>query len=190
MIKYFCQGRHNIQHNDTQHNDTQHNNKNVTLSITALGTQYCYAECHLSSVFFMLSVTNKLIMPSVVILSVTNKPIKLSVVMLSVIMLSVTNKAIMLSVVMLSAVMLIVIMLIVTNKAIRLSVVMLSVIMLSVTNKPIMLSVVMLSVVAPYQDDVDFLVVSVINLFYSSFLANKLEHFPVASLFSLARSLP
>jgi hypothetical protein len=86
--------------------------------------------------------------------------------------------------------MLSVIMLSVTNKAIMLSVVMLSVIMLSVTNKAIRLSVVMLSVVAPYQDDVDFLAVSVIKLFYSSFLANKLEHFPPASLFSLVRSLP
>ncbi len=136
MIKYFCRWRHNIQHNDTQHNDTQHNNKqrdtqhnnkNVTLSITALGTQCCYDECHLSSVSFMLSV-----------------------VMMNVIMLSVTNKRIMLSDVMLN-------------------VVMLSFIMLSVRNKPIMLSVVMLSVVAPYRDDVDSLVVSVIKLFILRF---------------------
>ncbi len=42
----------------------------TTLIITAFGTQYCCAECQLSSVSFVLSVTNNPIMPSVVMLSV------------------------------------------------------------------------------------------------------------------------
>ncbi len=49
-----------------------------------------YAECHLCKVSIILSVANKPIMPSVVMLSVVmlsveNKPIMLSVVMLSVV---------------------------------------------------------------------------------------------------------
>ncbi len=55
--------RHETQHSDTQHNDaqhyatqhnaaqhydTQHNNKNTAFSVMALGTQYCYPECHLN----------------------------------------------------------------------------------------------------------------------------------------------
>jgi hypothetical protein len=53
-----------------------------------------YAQCHLCSVSFMLSIENKPIMLSVVILSVVmlsveNKPIMLSDVMLSVVTLSV-----------------------------------------------------------------------------------------------------
>ncbi len=63
--------QHNgTQHNDIQHNDTQHINKNATLSIMALGTQRCYAECHLSWVSLMPSVTNRPIMLSLVMLSV------------------------------------------------------------------------------------------------------------------------
>jgi hypothetical protein len=50
-------------------------------SIIALGTQYCYAECHLSCMSFMLSVTNKSLMLSVVMLNV----IMLSVIMLNVV---------------------------------------------------------------------------------------------------------
>ncbi len=61
---------------DIQLNDTQHNNKwKATLSIMALNVECCYAEGHLCSVSFMASVANK--------------PIKLSVIMLSDIMLSV-----------------------------------------------------------------------------------------------------
>jgi hypothetical protein len=75
----------NIQHNDTQHNDIKHNNKQIatlsitTLSITTLSmtlyVEYCYAEYHLCWMPF--------------ILSVTNKPFMLSVVMLNVVMLNV-----------------------------------------------------------------------------------------------------
>jgi hypothetical protein len=58
------------QHYDTQHNDIQHNNKyNVTLSIM---TDHCYAELSL-------------------MLRVTYKPFKLSVIMVNVVMLSVVE---------------------------------------------------------------------------------------------------
>jgi hypothetical protein len=59
-------GRQDTQHNDIHHNDTQHNIKKTTLSIMVFGLN---TE--------MLSVTNKLIM--------------LSVVMQNVLMLSVTT---------------------------------------------------------------------------------------------------
>ncbi len=62
-----------------------------------------------------------------IVLSVTNKPLMLSVITLNVIMLSVTNKPFMVSVVMLNG-----IMLSVTNKPFILSVVKLNVILLSV----------------------------------------------------------
>jgi hypothetical protein len=75
----ICYGHHDTQQNDTQHNDiqrngtqhndTQHKNKrNATLSIIAL---QCYLCCVLLCwLSFMLSVENKPIMQSVVILSV------------------------------------------------------------------------------------------------------------------------
>ncbi len=47
------------QHNDTQNNDTQHNDTNI----------HC-ADCHSCQVLFALSVTNKPIMVSVSMLSV------------------------------------------------------------------------------------------------------------------------
>jgi hypothetical protein len=58
--------RHDTRHNDIQHNDT--------LSIMEFGTEYCYAECHLCCMSFMLSVTNKpfmlnVVMPSVIMLN-------------------------------------------------------------------------------------------------------------------------
>ncbi len=42
-----------MQHNVTQYNDNQHVNKNVTVSITTVDTECCYAEfcnaeCHIS----------------------------------------------------------------------------------------------------------------------------------------------
>jgi hypothetical protein len=74
------QRRHDIQYNDTQHNDIQHNNKeNSTLSImtfiimTLNAECYLliliYAECHLCNLSFMLSIANKPIMLSVIMLN-------------------------------------------------------------------------------------------------------------------------
>jgi hypothetical protein len=77
-MNYVFRRRHDIEHNDTQHNSKL----NKTLSITPLCR---YSECHLCKVFIMLSVANKPIMPSVIMLNVD----KLSVVMLSVVMLNV-----------------------------------------------------------------------------------------------------
>ncbi len=76
--------RHDTQHNDTQHNDThpngtqpndiQHNDTPHYNDTQHNGTQhnlmYCYFECHLCSVSIMFSVTNKLIMLSVIMLNV------------------------------------------------------------------------------------------------------------------------
>ncbi len=51
------------QHNEIQHNDTQHSDtKCIVLNVT-------YAECHLCQMPFMLSVTNKPIMLSVIMLN-------------------------------------------------------------------------------------------------------------------------
>jgi hypothetical protein len=100
--------RHDIQHNDTQHNDTQHNDiqnndtqhsdiqhndikhnnklglplRSMTLSIMI---ECCYAECHLCCVSIMLSVADKPIMLSVIML----KEIMMSVIMLNAVMMSV-----------------------------------------------------------------------------------------------------
>ncbi len=47
----FCESfqvRHDTQYNDIQQYDIQHKiNQNVTLSIMALNTECCYAECRL-----------------------------------------------------------------------------------------------------------------------------------------------
>ncbi len=57
----------------------------MTLIIMALDAEYCYADCHLCCVAFMLHVASKLCMLSVVMLNV----IIFSVVMLNVVMLNV-----------------------------------------------------------------------------------------------------
>ncbi len=80
-----------IQHNGTQHNDIQHND-------TQHSAEHCCTECWLCRVSFMLSVTYKPFIPSVIMLNVT----LLSVIMLNVTLLSV----IMLNVAIMSAVML------------------------------------------------------------------------------------
>ncbi len=85
------------------------NNKKINCDIQ-LNVEYCYAECQLCRVSFMLNVIYK--------------PFMLNVITLNVVMLSV----IMLCVIMLSVIMLIVIML----SVIMLSVIVLSVIILSV----------------------------------------------------------
>ncbi len=103
LVEYMLAGRQDTLHNDTQlndfqPNDTQHisiqqNNKlnatlsimthsmttlsKGTLSIMALDTKNCNAECHLCLVSRMLSVADK--------------PFKLNVVMLGAIMLSVVT---------------------------------------------------------------------------------------------------
>ncbi len=75
MISWRQDTHHNnIQHNDTQHNDIQYNN-------TQHNVMYCYSECHLWSVSIMLSVTNKLIILSVIMLN----DVMLSVVTLNVV---------------------------------------------------------------------------------------------------------
>jgi hypothetical protein len=54
-------------HNDTQYSGIEHNNElNMALSIMV---ECCYAECHLCKVSIMLSVENKPIMQSVIMLS-------------------------------------------------------------------------------------------------------------------------
>jgi hypothetical protein len=78
-----------IRRQDSQHNKTQHKAK------------HCYAECHLCSVSFMLSVIYKPFAMSVIMLCV----VMLNVVMLTAVMLCVIMlNVVMLTVVMLSAV--------------------------------------------------------------------------------------
>jgi len=80
-----------IQHNDIQHNDFQHNIKNNTsLIIIALNPECCYAKFYSCRVAFMLSVTNKAIRLSFIMLNVFMlSDLMLNVVMLSVITLNV-----------------------------------------------------------------------------------------------------
>ncbi len=81
-LSFCCNSlkRQYTQHNDTSLNDIQHNNKSITslsittLSINAPETEFCYTECHLCWLYFMVSVTNK--------------PFILIVIMLNVVMLS------------------------------------------------------------------------------------------------------